>query len=132
MAEIALPKTAEAPNLQYQVVFVTVPNMEIATALAKGLLKAKLAACVSMIAGVESRYRWEGRVEKASEIILMIKTRASLSSDIAQFVKAKHPYTVPEVICVPITDGSEAYLNWIGANTTFVETMAKKETGKKP
>jgi len=81
--------------------------------VAAALIESKLAACVNMIPGVESMYWWEGKVETDSELLLMIKSRASLVNALTAKVKAVHPYDTPEVIAVPITGGSDAYIQWL-------------------
>jgi periplasmic divalent cation tolerance protein len=100
----------------YQVVLVTAPPKK-AAALAKGLVGAKLAACVNVIPSLTSHYRWEGKVQKDRESLLVIKTRASLLKRVEKWVKANHPYTVPEVISLPVTGGSRDYLAWLRKST---------------
>jgi periplasmic divalent cation tolerance protein len=105
----------------YYVVFVTVPDKKTADALSKGLVQRKLAACVNIVPGVSSVYWWEGKIQHSEELLLIIKTRAGLLPVLTEFVKKNHPYTVPEVIAMDLTDGSEAYLNWLGSNTLFTK-----------
>ena len=109
--------------MTYQIVFITVPNKTVAETIAKGLLNAKLAACVNIVSGVESVYWWKEKIETANELLLIVKTRADLTADITRFVKKNHPYAVPEVIAVKITGGNEDYLNWLGANCTFIRRV---------
>lgn len=103
----------------YCVVFITVPDANLGDRIAKHLVEEKLAACVNQLPGIKSRYRWEGKVETAEEILLIVKTRSGLLPEVTQYVKSVHPYSVPEVIALPITEGYAPYLNWIGANTLF-------------
>lgn len=77
----------------------------------------RLAACVSAIAGVRSSFLWRGTVERASEALLLIKTRAELVGELVEEVRRIHPYEVPEVVAVPIADGFKGYLDWIGEET---------------
>jgi periplasmic divalent cation tolerance protein len=99
----------------YRVVLVTAPPKK-AAALAKGLVGAKLAACVNVIPGLTSHYRWEGKVQKDRESLLIIKTRAALLKKVEGWVKKNHPYTVPEVLALPVAGGSGDYLSWLASN----------------
>jgi periplasmic divalent cation tolerance protein len=100
----------------FLLVLVTAPPKK-ADALAKGMVAAKLAACVNVIPGLTSHYRWEGKVQKDRESLLVIKTRASLLKKVEAWVKKNHPYTVPEVLALPVAGGSKAYLDWLAAST---------------
>ena len=84
----------------------------------------QLAACVSAIAGMKSIFRWKGKMEEADEVLLIIKTRASLREEVMQCVKKNHNYEIPEILFIPV-EGSREYLDWIGANTRF--SMAEPE-----
>ncbi|XP_070573617.1 protein CutA homolog [Ptychodera flava] len=97
----------------YSAAFVTCPNKDTALKLARGLLDKDLVACVNIIPGLTSVYKWEGKVEEDSEVLMMIKTRASKVPDVSTYVRENHPYDVPEVISVPIEGGNPPYLQWI-------------------
>lgn len=99
------------------VTYVTVPSMEIAKTLSSKIVSSKLAACVNIIPGVLSVYEWKGKVENDNELLLMIKTRTSLINELSNFVKANHPYEVPEVISLPVENGHLPYLDWVRATT---------------
>lgn len=101
----------------YRLVFVTVPSDEVASKLIEGLLEKKLAACVNKIPSVESWYWWEGKVTKDQESILLIKTTKTNLMEMADFIKSHHPYSVPEIISVPIIEGSKSYLDWLKSST---------------
>jgi len=117
---------------KYDICFVTVGDKKTAAALASGLLKEKLAACVSAVPGVESSYWWKDKIETSSETLLIIKTRRLLREDIIQFVKRHHPYAVPETIFTEIDGASRDYQDWIGANTIFTTNIPKdKASGAK-
>jgi len=103
--------------VEFVVALVTVPNRETGQKIAEALVTEKLAACVNLIPGIFSIYRWQGQVEREPEELLVIKTRRSLTEQLVQRVKEFHPYSVPEVIALPITAGSETYLNWLQAET---------------
>lgn len=118
----------------YDICFITVGDKKTAEALTKGLLKERLAACVSVIGGVESSYWWKGRLEKSAEMLLLVKSRRTLREDIIQFVKKNHPYSVPETVFARIDAGSRHYLDWLGANTAFTTNIPvdKLPGGNKP
>ncbi|KAL2632131.1 hypothetical protein R1flu_016817 [Riccia fluitans] len=99
------------------VVYVTVPNKETATSLATSIVTNKLAACVNQVPGVISTYVWEGKVETDQEILLIIKTRQALLDSLTAHVNKNHPYTIPEVIALPILGGSDSYIRWVVENT---------------
>ena len=99
------------------VVFVTCGSEEDASKIAHALVEEELAACANMISSLRSIYRWEGKIYDEKEWLLLIKTRRSRFEDLVKRVKALHSYSVPEIIALPITHGSPAYLNWIEENT---------------
>jgi periplasmic divalent cation tolerance protein len=96
-----------------EVAFVTAPDAETAAGIARALVEERLAACVNLVPGVRSIYRWEGRVEEASETLLIVKTRAERAHDLEARVRALHPYDLPEVLRVAAAGGSAAYLAWV-------------------
>jgi periplasmic divalent cation tolerance protein len=108
---------------QFRVLFVTVPDAKLAEAIARGLVERKLAACVNIIPGVSSVYRWEDKLHQDPEILLAIKTRAGVLNEVTQFIKEKHTAKVPEIISLPITEGNPSYLEWLGANTLFTRKV---------
>jgi periplasmic divalent cation tolerance protein len=95
---------------------------EQARAIARALVERRLAACVNLVPGVVSIYRWKGAIEEGSETTLLIKTRASLVGSLTEAIRELHPYDVPEVVALPIVlgEGSEAYARWVVEET--VET----------
>jgi periplasmic divalent cation tolerance protein len=95
------------------VVLVTCPDRPVAERIARALVEERLAACVNLLPGLTSIYRWEGALCQESETLLLIKTRRERLSALARRVKALHPYTVPEVIALPVLAGSTSYLKWI-------------------
>ena len=95
------------------VVFMTAANPEEATRLADMLIGARLAACVQVLPEMESIYRWEGKVERQSETLLIAKTLKEKFADIEREVRALHSYDTPEIVAVPIVAGSADYLQWL-------------------
>ena len=108
---------SEQVNTEEIVVFVTAPGEEEAAKIALALVEAKLAACVNIIRDIRSIYAWQGNIEDDSELLLIIKTRKSLFDDLSAKVGELHSYDLPEVIALPIVDGSKEYLKWIGEST---------------
>jgi periplasmic divalent cation tolerance protein len=86
---------------------------EHAEAIASGLLERRLVACVNVIAGVASRYRWQGALEKADESLLILKTEGARVPEIVEALRDLHPYDVPELIALPVEQGAEPYLKWV-------------------
>lgn len=104
-------------EFKHIVVFVTVDSEAAAQKIIDALLSARKAACVNIIPSVESHYWWQGKIETANELLLVVKTRAKLLDDVVALVKKNHPYTVPEIIALPITGGNEDYLRWVEGET---------------
>ncbi len=99
------------------VVFVTAGSEKEAKKLALGLLKEKLAACVNIINGVDSHFWWQGKIDKAKEALLIIKTRKALFNKLLKKVKSLHSYAVPEILALPVISGNKKYLDWIDDST---------------
>lgn len=101
----------------HAVVLITAANAEEAVAIARALVGERLAACVNVVPGVTSIYRWEGKLNEDTEVLLIAKTRRALVERVAARVKELHGYSVPETIALPIVAGSEKYLAWLEAET---------------
>ena len=93
------------------------PDQATARSLAQALVEARLAACVNVGAAVDSLYHWRGQIETAAEVPVMIKTQRARYAAIESAIRERHPYELPEIIAVPITDGFAPYLQWITAET---------------
>jgi periplasmic divalent cation tolerance protein len=98
------------------VVLSTCANEEEAERLARLLVDQRLAACVNVIPGIRSYYRWKGAVEAASECLLIVKSSRDLFASLTAVLEKAHSYEVPEALAIPIVDGAANYLNWLGAN----------------
>jgi periplasmic divalent cation tolerance protein len=93
------------------------PDRASALTLARSLLDSRLAACVSVGAPVESLYHWRGKIETAQEIPVVVKTRSERYAAVEAAIRAGHPYELPEIVAVPVTDGLAPYLQWIADET---------------
>ena len=96
-----------------RVVLVTAPSPDVGAALGRALVDERLAACVNVIPGLTSIYRWQGRREEASECLLLIKTDDTRYAELERRVLELHPYTVPEVLALPVERGAPAYMEWL-------------------
>ena len=101
------------------VVFMTAASGEEATRLADMLVGAHLAACVQIFPEIESVYRWEGKIERQAEVLLLAKTTRAKFDDLEREVRALHSYDTPEIVAVPIVAGSAPYLEWLVEATTL-------------
>jgi periplasmic divalent cation tolerance protein len=95
------------------VVFVTTPSGSDAADIAKTIVSERLAACVNIIVGIRSIFFWEDKVQDEEETLMIIKTRKELFESLKRRILMMHPYSVPEVISLDITDGNEDYLKWL-------------------
>lgn len=98
---------------QALLVLANVPDASLAHTIARQLVEQKLAACVNVLPGVQSVYRWQGAIEEAHEVTLLIKTVQARYAELEAALKAAHPYEVPEIIALQIADGLPAYLDWL-------------------
>lgn len=99
------------------IVLVTTASAAEAERIAAILLEKKLIACANQIPGIQSLFRWEGKICRENEILLLLKSVAGKFDEIVQTVKANHSYQIPEIIALPIIAGSSDYLNWIKTET---------------
>lgn len=97
--------------------FITAGSKEQAETIAQTLVEERLCACCNIISGVESIYRWEGKVTKDAELLIILKTRRTLIPKIIKRVKEIHSYEIPEVIFAELTDGYPPYLKWVEEST---------------
>ncbi len=99
-----------------QIVLCTVPDGETARQIATALVTEQLAACVNIVPGITSVYRWKNRIEQDTEQLLIIKTRSTVFATLQDSIRKLHPYELPEIIAVPITEGLPEYLDWIATS----------------
>jgi periplasmic divalent cation tolerance protein len=95
------------------VVLITAPSEEEGVKIATALVDERLAACVNIVPGLRSIYRWEGKICDDREVLLMAKTKSSAFEKLKDRVQSLHPYTTPEIIAIPVTAGFEDYLKWV-------------------
>ena len=98
------------------VILCTCPDEETASRLAGGLVEKQLAACVNILPGIRSIYRWQGMVSDDPEVLMVIKSLASWFEEVEAWLQEHHPYEVPEVLALPVEKGSAKYLEWIEAS----------------
>ena len=98
-------------------VYTTYPSLVEAERIGKAVLERRLAACVNILPGMISHYWWEGAIERGEEVVMIIKTRASLAEDVRAEVKALHSYTTPAILVLPIEGGEPGYLDWLMQET---------------
>jgi len=98
-------------------VITTLPDADTARALAAQLVEQRLAACVNILAPCQSVYRWEGKIEDAEEVPLLIKTSAARYAALEEAIRAYHPYELPEIVAVRIDRGLPGYLAWVAEET---------------
>jgi len=109
---LARPMSTDA-----RLVFCTVPDAATAERIATAVVEERLAACVNAVPGIASTYRWEGKVQRDAEVLLVMKTVADRCPALEARLRALHPYTTPEVIALAVADGSAPYLAWITEST---------------
>jgi periplasmic divalent cation tolerance protein len=102
----------------YLMILCTVPDRMTALKISSTLVEEKLTACCNIVPGINSIYRWENKIQVEPELLLIIKTRQELFSELAQRIKNLHPYEVPEIIALPILKGNRDYIKWMDENVT--------------
>ena len=100
----------------FSIVLVTAPNLRTARSLAKSALRARLAACANLVPGLESHYWWQGKLERSGEVLIVLKTAKRRLPALEKLIMAEHPYDTPEFLVLPLTSGSNRYLDWISAS----------------
>jgi len=98
---------------KFHLVLVTAPDLKTARKLAGAALDARLIACANLVPKIESHYRWQGRIERSAEVLLILKTTSTQLARLEKLVLARHPYDTPEFIVLPISRGNPRYLDWL-------------------
>ena len=99
--------------MSYQIVFMTAPNREEAVKIVRTLLEEKLIACGNIVDSVSSFFWWKGKIEEEKEILVIMKSNEKLFKKLSKRVTELHSYDVPEILALPIVDGSQSYLDWL-------------------
>ena len=97
----------------HRILFCSCPDAPTAEELATTLVEERLAACVNLLPGITSVYRWEGGIQHDPEVLLLIKTTATRVPELMARLRVRHPYELPEIIAVPVTEGLPEYLSWV-------------------
>lgn len=113
-----MPERAKHVHTIYCMIYCTVENVAEGEKIARHLLDKQLIACCNIIPGLISIYRWEGNIEKSEEALLLIKSTCDKYPEIERAILEQHSYDVPEILSVPIREGSNAYLEWMQQNVT--------------
>ena len=110
---MATPISRKKQAEQVLVILVTVANRKEAVRIGQEMVHMKLAACANVIPGIQSIYRWKGKVVKAQEVLLILKSTKSRYHALEKAIKTMHAYEVPEIIALSLTEGFEAYIGWV-------------------
>ena len=97
---------------QFALVLVTAPDSKTARRLARAALRHRLIACANLVPGIESHYRWQGKLERSSEVLLVLKTTRRRLASLERLVMAEHPYDTPEFVVLSVRGGNRRYLKW--------------------
>ncbi len=117
-----------SPDCAAIMVYATFPSVEAAIEIGRGLVEKRFAACVNILPSMISIYAWEGKIESATEAVLIAKTIASQAGDCMDYIRAHHSYDVPAVLVLPVIGGSAEYLDWLRAGV--LHSAAKHSAAK--
>jgi periplasmic divalent cation tolerance protein len=112
---------------QFIIVLTNMPERAAALRMAGALIERRLAACVNVIDGCTSVYRWQGETASAQELPMLIKTRVALFPEVEAVIRELHPYELPEIVAVPLTAGSADYLSWLADETRAPDAVPAQE-----
>ena len=101
------------PAKDFSLALVTAPDLKTARKLARAALQKRLVACANLIPKIESHYWWKGKIERGSEVLMILKTTGAKLGALEKFIVSKHPYDAPEFIVLPISRGNKKYLDWL-------------------
>ena len=114
----------------FHLVLVTAPDLKTARKLARAALEARLIACVNLLPQVESHYWWQGRMERGSEVLLILKTTKARLGALEKLILMLHPYDTPEFLVVSVAAGNARYLAWLAASTGGSQTQLRRSPDK--
>ena len=100
----------------FRIVLVTTPDLKTARRLARAALEARLIACANLVPKIESHYRWQGNLERSTEVLMVMKTTRTRLVALEKLILARHPYDTPEFVVVNLPGGAKKYLEWLGAS----------------
>ena len=107
---------------RFKMVLVTAPDVKTARRLARAALKVRLIACANLVPGIESCYRWRGKIERSAEVLLLLKTDSTRLEKLEKLILSQHPYDTPEFVALTLSEGNRRYLDWLskscGANVS--------------
>lgn len=98
---------------KYAIVLVTAPDLKTGRKLARAALQERLIACANLVPRIESHYWWQGKIEAGAEVLLVMKTAVARLAALEKLIVAKHPYSTPEFVVLPISRGNRRYLDWV-------------------
>ncbi|MGD1085835.1 MAG: divalent-cation tolerance protein CutA [Verrucomicrobiota bacterium] len=101
---------------QFSIVLVTAPDRKIARLLARAALETRLAACASLVSGLESHYWWRGKIEHGPEVLIIFKTTRPRLAGLEKLILERHPYDTPEFLVLPVQAGTRRYLDWLAGS----------------
>jgi periplasmic divalent cation tolerance protein len=100
-------------KVAFRIILVTTPDLKTARRLARAALAARLIACANLVPKLESHYRWQGKLERSAEVLMVMKTTAPRVAALEKLIVAKHPYNTPEFVVLDLAGGSKKYLAWL-------------------
>ena len=103
--------------MKTSLIYITASTFDEAKTIGRELVSSRLAACANIIDNISSMYWWEGEIQNAKEVVLILKTKESLIGELVKKVKSMHSYDLPCIVSLPISDGSRAFLDWIAEET---------------
>jgi len=105
---------------KYRLVLVTAPDLPTARKLARAALQARLAACANLVPKIESHFRWQGKIDRSAEVLLLFKSTNTRLAALEKLIVARHPYDTPEIVSVSLSQGNRKYLNWINRSCSAI------------
>ena len=103
---------------QFKIILVTAPDLKTARRLAQAALAARLIACANLVPKIESHYRWQGKLERSAEVLMVMKTTPARVAALKKLIVAKHPYDTPEFVVLNLAGGANKYLAWLAESVS--------------